>query len=247
MCGGRNYGVLPALPELFFSDNTLFMFRLLFCLLPFFLSAVSPAQPVDADPPKIIRKPIRYDAERVKLSIEYLKTRHGLVQTTPSIRPKMIVLHFTGSGTAQSVHAYFNPSQIEQGRQYNRTESLLNVSSQYLVDRDGTIFQLMYDTLFARHTIGLNYCAIGIENVGGPSSPLTEKQVMANVALVRHLCMKYPEIEYLIGHSEYLRFRNKSIWKETDPNYITYKTDPGDGFLAKVRERLKNYPLRDRP
>jgi len=143
------------------------------------------------------------------------------------------------------MHEYFNPSQIEKGRSYNRNESALNVSSHYLVDRDGTIYKLMEDTLFARHAIGINYCAIGVENIGGPDAPLTDKQGNANIALVKHLSKKFPAIEYLIGHSEYVRFRKKPIWKETNPRYITYKSDTGDEFLRKVRERLKNYPLRN--
>jgi N-acetylmuramoyl-L-alanine amidase len=217
-------------------------------LIPFLLfCGVAGAQPADNGHPKIVKKFIRYDAERVRLSLEYLENRHGLVQDRPSIRPKMIVLHYTGSGTAQSVYAYFNRTEIDPGRDYNKKESTLNVSSQYLVDRDGTIYQLMEDTLFARHTIGLNYCAIGIENVGGSSAPLTDKQVDANVALIRHLYGLFPGIEYLIGHSEYVRFRNTPIWRETNAKYITYKSDPGNAFLAKVRGRLKGYALRDRP
>ena len=49
----------------------------------------------------------------------------------------------------------------------------VNVSAHFLVDRDGTIYRLMPETRLARHVIGLNWCAIGIENVGGPESPLT--------------------------------------------------------------------------
>jgi hypothetical protein len=41
--------------------------------------------------------------------------------------------------------------------------------------------------LFARHTIGLNYCAIGIENIGSKSQPLTDEQVEANAELVKYL------------------------------------------------------------
>ncbi len=194
----------------------------------------------------IKKKYINYDAKRRALSLEYMKTRHGIIRENPVIEPKMIVLHYTGGGTLQSNYNYFNQTEIEAAREKNRKQSKLNVSAQFLVDRDGTIYQIMDDSLFARHAIGLNYCAIGVENIGGDKNPLTKEQVSANIKLVRHLCKKY-KIEYLIGHSEYTRFRNTPLWKETDPGYITYKADPGDDFMKKVRAQLTDLKLKDKP
>ena len=194
----------------------------------------------------IKKKYINYDAKRRALSVEYLRTRHGIPCENPVISPKIIVLHYTGGGTLQSNFNYFNQTEIEAGREKNRKQSKLNVSSQFLVDRDGTIYQIMDDSLFARHAIGLNYCAIGVENIGGGKNPLTKEQVAANIKLVRHLCKKY-KIEYLIGHSEYTRFRNTPLWRETDPGYITYKADPGEDFMKKVRAQLTDLKLKDKP
>lgn len=192
---------------------------------------------------RIVEKPISYTEERKKLSIEYLQNRHGLNLKKPIISPKIIVLHFTEGGTIKSVFNYFNATTIETGRSYNKKQSNLNVSSHYLIDRDGTIYHLLADTLFARHTIGLNYCAIGVENIGSVSNPLTDKQVAANIALIKHLTQQYP-IEYVIGHSEYGKFRKTPLWKETDPNYFTGKADPGESFLKQVREGIKNLKVK---
>jgi N-acetyl-anhydromuramyl-L-alanine amidase AmpD len=192
---------------------------------------------------RIIEKPISFSEVRKRLSIEYLQNRHGLNQEKPTINPKIIVLHFTEGGTINSVFNYFNKETIEASRTFNKKQSNLNVSSHYLIDRDGTIYHLLADTLFARHTIGLNYCAIGVENIGSVSNPLTEKQVAANIALINYLSKKYP-IEYLIGHSEYGKFRKTPLWKETDPNYFTGKTDPGESFLIQVRKGIKNLKLK---
>ena len=76
---------------------------------------------------------------------------------------------------------------------------VLNVSIHYLVDRNGKVFQLMPDTLMARHCIGLNYSSIGVENVGGENSidNMTDEQIEANILLVKYLKEKYPSIEYL--------------------------------------------------
>ncbi|MCE3075308.1 peptidoglycan recognition protein family protein [Chryseobacterium gwangjuense] len=196
--------------------------------------------------PKIINKPISYSEERVRLSLEYLKEHHGLVQKTPTIVPKMIILHYTAGGNVESNFKYFNKTNLENARGTLKKQSTLNVSSQFIIDRDGTIYQLMEPTQFARHTIGLNYCAIGIENIGSKKEPLTEKQVAANAQLVRYLAQKY-KIEYLIGHSEYGIFRNSKLWKESDPKYFTGKEDPGKDFMSKVRLQVADLHLKDKP
>lgn len=203
----------------------------------------SPAQQSEF---KVINKPINYSEARIRLSLEYLKEHHGLTQKTPTIVPKMIVLHYTAGGTVESNHQYFNKTHLESARNTLKKQSTLNVSSQYIVDRDGTIYQLMEPNMFARHTIGLNYCAIGVENIGSKKQPPTEKQVAANAQLVRYLTKKY-KIEYLIGHSEYGVFRNSKLWKESDPKYFTGKEDPGKDFMNKVRLQVADLKLKDKP
>ena len=195
---------------------------------------------------KIVEKPIIYNLERKRLSIEYLKARHNINVAEPKIEPKIIVLHFTDGGTINSNYNYFNNVRIENGRKLNKDQSSLNVSAHYLIDRDGTIYHLIADTLFARHTIGLNYCAIGIENIGSITMPLTYAQVIANSNLIISLCKRY-KIEYLIGHSEYTKFRNSFLWRETNKNYFTFKNDPGELFLKEVRKRIDYLNLKNKP
>lgn len=195
---------------------------------------------------KIIQKPIDYSKEKIKLSLEYMKEHHGLNQQTPKITPKIIVLHYTAGGTVESNFKYFNNLHLENQRSTLKKQSSLNVSSHFIIDRDGTIYQLVDPELFARHTIGLNYCAIGVENIGSKAQPLTDKQVEANAELVRYLFKKYT-IEYLIGHSEYSVFRNSKLWKESDPKYFTGKADPGDDFMKKVRMKVTDLKLKSQP
>lgn len=195
---------------------------------------------------KTVSKPIDYSGERVRLSLEYLKSHYNIVQNSPTISPKIIVLHYTAGGTVETNYKYFNKTHLESARNVLKKQSTLNVSSQFIVDRDGTIYQLMEPDMFARHTIGLNYCAIGIENIGSKNQPLTEKQALANAQLVRSLTKKY-NIEYLIGHSEYGVFRGSKLWKETDPNYFTVKEDPGKDFMKKVRLLVTDLHLKEKP
>jgi N-acetyl-anhydromuramyl-L-alanine amidase AmpD len=194
----------------------------------------------------VIQKPIIFDEERKQLSLEYLEKRHGLQQAEPTIKPTMIVLHWTEIPSAEKTFNVFNSSTLPGARRELTSASSLNVSSQYLIDRDGTIYQLLPDTILARHVIGLNYCAIGVENVGGEKWPLTEAQLEANEQLIRSLKSKYP-IEYVIGHYEYNLFRGTPLWKETDSAYRTEKTDPGISFMRRIREKIKDLDIKGAP
>jgi N-acetylmuramoyl-L-alanine amidase len=195
---------------------------------------------------KIIDRPIVYDSVRKALSLQYLKERHGLIQTEPTLSPKMIVSHWTAIPTLEGSFRAFNPITLK-GRKELIEASPLNVSIHFLVDRDGTIYRLMPENLMARHVIGLNWCALGIENVGdGNKFPLTEVQLQANIYLVKYLKKKYKTIEYLIGHHEYTTFQNTPLWKETNPNYRTGKNDPGDEFMGKLRKGVRKLGLKSR-
>jgi len=196
---------------------------------------------------KIIDKPIVFDEERNQLTLEYLSNHYGLVQETHAITPKMIVLHWTEIPTLQKSFEAFYNTKLPDFRSEIKSSSGLNVSSQFLVDQDGTIYRLMDETAMARHVIGLNHCAIGIENVGGTAKkPLTKAQINANIRLVKYLAKKY-DIDYLIGHYEYTNFEGHELWLEKDTGYRTKKTDPGTDFLNAVKEGTKNLKFKPTP
>ncbi|WP_027075817.1 peptidoglycan recognition protein family protein [Maribacter antarcticus] len=187
---------------------------------------------------RIIDKPIVYDQERKLLTLEYLEQRYGIKANSPKITPKMIVLHWTVIPTLQKSFEAFENATLPNWRPDIKTVSGLNVSSQFMVDRDGTVYRLLPETIMARHVIGLNHCAIGVENVGGDiGQPLTKAQLKSNIWLVRYLSNKY-DIDYLIGHYEYTLFENHPLWLEKDSGYRTVKTDPGADFMEKVRKAV---------
>lgn len=194
---------------------------------------------------RIIDKPITWNQERENLSLKYLKDRHGLDQKTASIDPKMVVVHWTAIDNIETTFDVFDSPTLG-GREDLTSASNLNVSSQFLIDRDGTIFRLLPDITFARHTIGLNYMAIGIENVGSEDDPLNDAQLKANEDLIRYLRNKYI-IEYVIGHHEYQNFQDTDLWKEADPDYRTVKIDPGDKFMKQLRKNLSDLNLKPVP
>ena len=193
---------------------------------------------------KIVDKPIVFNEERNQLTIQYLKDRYGLEQDSPNIVPKMIVLHWTAIPTFEGSYDAFYNEKIPSWREVVSMASGLNVSSHFLVDQDGTIYSLMPETTMGRHVIGLNHCAIGVENVGGTKdTPLTKAQLKSNIWLVKYLAKKY-NIEYVIGHHEYTLFENHELWLEKDEDYRTKKTDPGDEFMAKVRKATNNFEFK---
>lgn len=196
---------------------------------------------------EIIQKPINFSQKRIDMTKVYLNQHYGLTPKTIKMQPKIIVLHYTALDDFNKSFERFNSPYLPSDRPDIASQGRLNVSAHFLIDRNGTIYQLMPDNFIARHVIGLNYTAIGIENVGGEGGiyNLTPEQERANIALIKHLQNKYPSLRYLIGHSEYQCFESSSLWLEINPNYRTIKHDPGEPFLQDVKRHfslLKSAP-----
>ncbi len=223
------------------SQSTMFKILLPLSFSVTLLSSVY-AQPVI----RIIDKLIVFDEQRKKLSLEYLEKRYHIHQATASIKPLMIVLHWTAIPTLEQSFNTMNPAVLPGARRELASSSSLNVAAHFLIDRDGTIYRQLPDTAFARHVIGLNYCAIGVENVGSDKALLTKEQLKANEDLIRYLVQKYP-IKYLIGHYEYKKFIGDPLWKEVDPDYLTAKIDPGVEFMKEIRIRIADLGLKGPP
>jgi N-acetyl-anhydromuramyl-L-alanine amidase AmpD len=192
----------------------------------------------------IVDAPITWNDERARLTLEYRRRHSDPGAKDLTIEPHVIVLHYTDGDSAAATRAYFDNVRIEAGRKDLARAGAVNVSSHFLVDRDGTIYRLQPETRFARHCIGLNHIAIGIENVGdGDKHPLTDAQVAADAALVRDLAARYP-ITHLFGHYEVMKLRGTPLYVERDPGYHNEKPDPGARFMAAVRERVADLKLR---
>jgi N-acetyl-anhydromuramyl-L-alanine amidase AmpD len=206
--------------------------------------AGSDPKPVARSPqPEIVDAPIVWSDERARLTLEYRRAHSDPDAKDLTIEPRVIVLHYTDGGSAKATRAYFDQPRIEAGRAQLARAGAVNVSSHFLVDRDGTIYRLQPETRFARHCIGLNHIAIGIENVGdGDKLPLTDAQVAADAALVRDLAHRFP-ITHLLGHYEVMRFRDHPYYVERDASYKNDKDDPGPAFMARVRAEVADLGL----
>jgi len=195
----------------------------------------------------IIHRPIDFADERIDMTKAYIKQHYALETKDITIDPKVIVLHWTAVMDFEDCFERLKGNRLYSDRSDIADAGALNVSSHFLVARDGTIFQLMPDNWMARHVIGLNYSSIGVENVGGEGNQkddLTDAQIDANIKLVKYLKAKYPNIEYLIGHHEYREMEKSPLWLEKDAGYRTEKADPGEAFMNKIREDVKELGLK---
>lgn len=189
----------------------------------------------------IIQTPIINNYDRRKLSIQFLKEHHSIEVKKPKIVPKMIVIHRSNCDDYQTVFDSFNSTSSEANEQE------LNFSAHYLVDKDGTIYQLLPNTEFSRHVKGLNHSAIGIENIGDKSNgKLTTAQIDANTLLIKMLASEYP-IEYVIGHYEYSQFVYHPLWQEQEDVVVNVVPDPGAENMANIRARLAELDLKPVP
>ncbi len=214
---------------------------------------------LDGPRPEIIESHrTRMSDSRIDLTLDYLERHHKElyderrnVEGVDAIRfePRVVVLHYTVIPTLEKTLNYFAREEIEAARATIHENGRLNVGIHFVVDRDGSIYGLYPETLIARHTIGLNHVAVGIENIGDgdlcsdAELPMTDAQVAANVALVKYLAGRYPSLEWAIGHQEYRDFENPAhpgheLFVEDKPDYRSEKSDPGDCFMTAFRREL---------
>jgi N-acetyl-anhydromuramyl-L-alanine amidase AmpD len=116
--------------------------------------------------------------------------------------PKVIVEHFTETATAQEAFNTFAPDVPD-----SEFHELPNTCAHFLVEPSGRIDELVPLALRCRHTTGLNWTAIGIENVGFSDQQILDDraQLRASLRLTRWLRCRYGiALKNVIGHNESL-------------------------------------------
>lgn len=206
----------------------------------FFLSACRSTK-VHSDESKAIQVDTFSILSKAKLELtkQYCEENYG-ERTYRLAVPKMIVVHYTVIPTLDKTLSYFKRDSIEGARGISKF-SALNVGIHYVVDRNGKIYNLLPDSVVARHVIGFNHVALGIENVAKDSTDLTDLQLKSNIALIDFLKKKYSSIQYLIGHEEYNKSRlpHYRMYRALNEKYAPHdKADPGPWFMKKIRREL---------
>jgi beta-N-acetylhexosaminidase len=152
--------------------------------------------------PAIVQRPIPFGAARKAETAAYSRIHYGRAYATWRLTPKVIVEHYTGGGTFSSAWNTFAADRPDQ-----ELGQLPGTCAHFVVDTDGTIYQLVPTTIRCRHTVGLNYVAIGIEHVGTSDAQILSdrRQLAASLRLTRWLMGRYGiALRNVIGHSESL-------------------------------------------
>jgi len=157
-----------------------------------------------APKPRIVAKPIPFPAKR-KLEMQAYAKRHYGIDSWRLRDPKVIVEHVTVSSTFGSAFATFAADRPDA-----ELHELPGTCAHFVVDTDGTIYQLVPLGIMCRHTVGLNWTAIGIEHVGLSDAQVlgNPRQLAASLALTAWLMRRFHiGIGDVIGHNESLTSR----------------------------------------
>jgi N-acetylmuramoyl-L-alanine amidase len=165
------------------------------------LGAGEPTAATSIARPPIVGHLIPFGPERKREMAAYSERHYG--QAKWRLRaPKAIVEHMAQTSTAAAVFNTFAPdvADVELGE-------LPNVCSHFVVSPSGRILQLVNLRTRCRHTVGLNWTAIGIEHVGyGDWDVLgNPRQRRASLWLTQYLRCRFEiPLSDVIGHNESL-------------------------------------------
>jgi N-acetylmuramoyl-L-alanine amidase len=159
------------------------------------------AQVSSAAPPDSTPWPIPFGPKRKREMAAYSLRHYGQAQWRLR-NPKVIVEHMAQTPTAAAVYNTFAPdnADVELGE-------LPNVCSHYVVSPAGKIFRLVNLRTRCRHTVGLNWTAIGIEHAGYGDGDLLgdRRQLRASLRLTQYLRCRFDiGVRNVIGHAESL-------------------------------------------
>jgi N-acetyl-anhydromuramyl-L-alanine amidase AmpD len=151
--------------------------------------------------PPIVRRLIPFSPKRKREMAAYSERHYG--EHVWRLRhPQVIVEHWAESSSASSVYNTFAPDIPDP-----ELHELPNVCAHFVVSGSGQIFQLVPLSIRCRHTVGLNWTAIGIEHTGFSDAEVLgdHAQMRASLELTRYLrCRFQIKLRNVIGHNESL-------------------------------------------
>ena len=175
------------------------------------------------------------DFSTEEVTLTSAKVKPGVSVKTPGFVPAparhpdsvvdRIVLHHTAGTSWSGAYSEFQSRSSE-------------VSSHYIVDKNGLVYYIVDESLKALHAGnegGINDRSIGIEIVNTGSEPFTEAQYVSLNKLLREIDGRYPDIVYddghIIGHYQ------------TPQGIDDNKQDPSS-YFAWAEIGLPNHPLK---
>jgi hypothetical protein len=194
-------------------------------------------------PPREVSKPIPFGAERKADMADYAQRHYGIHDFRLQ-DPRVIVEHYTATSSFAPVFDYFSRNEADP-----ELHELPGVCSHFVIDRDGTIYRLVPTSIMCRHTVGLNYTAIGIEHVGQSDADVmgNARQLTASLRLTRSLQGRYGiSARNVIGHNEnrsspYHRERVARLRTQT---HADFPRAVMDGYRRRLRRLPEPASLR---
>jgi N-acetylmuramoyl-L-alanine amidase len=151
--------------------------------------------------PPIVWKPIPFGPKRRAEMAAYAKRHYG-IDTWRLQGPHVIVEHYTASDSFSAAWNAFAADTPDP-----ELHELPGDCAHFIVDSNGRIYQLVRLTVMCRHTVGLNYTAMGIEHVGTSDQQILHdrKQLRASLWLTLWLAQRFHiKLANIIGHNESL-------------------------------------------
>jgi beta-N-acetylhexosaminidase len=154
--------------------------------------------------PRIVWDPIPFGTKRKAETVAYVRRHYGsfMRPTWRLVHPRVIVIHYTDGPTFSSAWNTFADDVPD-----SELGELPQTCAHFIVDTNGTIYQLVSVGTICRHTVGLNWTALGIEHVGYSDGQIlgNGRQMSSSLRLVRWLrCRFHIPIKNVIGHNESL-------------------------------------------
>ncbi len=156
-----------------------------------------------APPPKIIWDPVPFGAKRKVEMAGYVHRHYSsfMKPTWRLVTPHVIVIHYTDASYSSTYNTFATDVPDSELHELPAT------SAHFVVDSSGAIHQLVSVSTMARHTVGLNWTALGIEHVGFSDAQVLgdHAQITASLRLVHWLSCRFDiPIRDVIGHAESL-------------------------------------------
>jgi N-acetylmuramoyl-L-alanine amidase len=175
------------------------------CLCPCALALGLPG-PTPAGSPQQLRPDIKrwlipFSPKRKHEMAAYSQRHYG-ERTWQLRRPRVIVEHYAEAGSAAAVRNTFAPDRPDP-----ELHELPNVCAHFVISSSGRVFQLVNLRTRCRHTVGLNWTAIGIEHTGFSDAEVlgNRRQLRASLRLTHYLrCRFQIKLRNVIGHAESL-------------------------------------------
>jgi len=206
----------------------------------------SPAKPAtpglqasapSARQPHIVWKPIPYGPKRKAEMAAYARKHYGI--DSWHLHPKVIVEHYTASNSFSAAWNTFAADTPDP-----ELGELPGTCAHFIVGRGGTIYQLVRLDVMCRHTVGLNYVAIGIEHVGTSDAEILHDraQIRASLELTAWLVDRFHiRIRNVIGHNESLSSPyHRELYKPwAHQTHVDWKHTDMDVYRRKLRALLR--------